>query len=92
MLKYVAAFLLCASMAHAQSRENIERACKSASEMEEIVAIFLQCERNGKARYEALSVAKKFEALSACLKKDIPRGVSERQRTAIEYCSSEMED
>ena len=94
MLRFVLAAMLvfAATSAHAQSRREIERECGRATELAEIVAIYMACEPNGRAQYDAMPWQKKITALMACLKSGkAPRNVTERQRVAIEYCFGELE-
>ena len=94
MLRSISAAVLvsASTFVHAQSPQEIERVCKRATELPEIVAIFISCEPEGRARYDAMPWQKKVSVLFGCLKSDkAPRNVSERQRVAIEYCFSELE-
>jgi hypothetical protein len=94
MLKFVLAAVLVsgATVAHAQSRREIERECRNATEIREIVAIYLACEPDGRAQYDAMPWQKKITALMACLKSPkAPGTVTARQRVAIEFCFGELE-
>lgn len=94
MLRFVLACVLvsAATVAHAQSRREIERECTRATELAEIIAIYTACEPNGRAQYDAMPWQKRMTALMACLKSPkAPGNVTERQRVAIQYCFSEVE-
>jgi hypothetical protein len=94
MLRFVSAAVLvsAATVAHAQSARQIERECRSATEIAEIVAIYMACEPNGRAQYDAMPWQNKITALMACLKSPkAPGTFTERQRVAIEFCFGELE-